>query len=342
MLAREKSMSMQAVVLEGHGGPEFLKLRSVERPKITGAHDVLIRVMAAGVNPADWQARKQSFGPLNAIGLIMGLDGAGIVEAVGAEVSRFKVGDAVYYLDGGFGANPGSYAEFRIASEFYIARKPANLSFNQAAALPVVLVTSWEALYDRVRLKAGEFALIHGGAGGLGHIAIQLAKIRGARVAATISTKAKASIAESLGADRILFYRDEDIAAAARDWTGKDGVDVVFDTVGGPVFAQSLDLLTGYGRLVSAVASDWPTGPTRIASFKNLTLAFEVCAYPQMAGNHAARVLQTQILEEAGRWFEEGKLRVVLDRAYPLAEAGEAQRALEAGEITGRVVLELS
>lgn len=342
----ESAMKMKAVVQRGHGGPEVLQVEEVDAPQLSNPHDVLVRIKAAGVNPADWQARKLPFAGYvkeqTDSGLILGLDGAGTVEMVGAAVSRFQPGDAVYYVDGGFGVHPGSYAELKVVDERYLARKPSSLSFEQAAALPVVLITVWEALYERAGVKAGDFVLIHGGAGGLGHIAVQLAKHAGARVAATVSTDAKANIATEFGAEKIIRYRVEDIREALNAWTGKDGADVVFDTIGHENFAMSFDQVAPYGVLVNGVVSDWPSGDNTMAEFKNIRIAFENMGLPQVAGDHAARVRQTGILERGAQVIDEGDLRVLLDRTYPMAEAGEAQRALEAGEITGRVVLSIA
>jgi len=338
-------MLMKAVVMTGHGGPEVLQPTEVEAPGLRKPHDVLVRVRAAGVNPADCQARSRPFASYVkdqvTSGLILGLDGAGVVEAVGEGVTRFAVGDEVYYVDGGFGLYQGSYAQYKVLDERYLARKPASLDFKAAAAVPVVLITAWEALYDRAQVKAGDFVLIHAGAGGVGHIAVQLAVVRGARVAATVSTEAKARLARSLGAELAIRYRDEDVAAAVRDWTGKDGADVVFDTVGKANFAASFDLVAPYGTLVNCVVSDWPRGDNTTAEFKNIRVTFENMGLPQVAVDHAARVRQARLLEDGAGLFDAGKLRVVLGGTYPLAEAAEAHRALEGGEIIGRVVLDI-
>jgi NADPH2:quinone reductase len=339
-------MKMQAIVMTGHGGPEVLELREVEAPTIRGPHDVQVRVRAAGVNPADWQARRRPFADYvkdqNANGLILGLDGAGVVEAVGSAVTRFKPGDEVYYVDGGFGPYQGSYAQYKVVDERYLAAKPQSLDFHQAAAAPCALITSWEALYERANIRPGDFVLVHGGAGGLGHLGIQLALDKGARVAATVSTEQKAAIAREFGAERVILYRDEDVLEAVRDWTGKDGADLIYDTVGKANFAKSFDLVAPYGTLVNTVVSNWPSGDNLMAELKNIRIAFENMGLPQVAGDHAARVRQTEAFEDAAKLFDEGRLRILLDRVYPLAEAGEAQRALEAGEIVGRVVLDIA
>jgi NADPH:quinone reductase len=337
-------MKMQAMVMTGHGGPEVLEFKEVEAPTIRGPHDVLVRVRAAGVNPADWQLRRRPFAGYvkeqNPDGLILGLDGAGVVEAVGSAVTRFTPGDEVYYVDGGYGPQ-GSYAQYKVVDEHYLAAKPRSLDFHQAGAAPCALITSWEALYERAVIRPGDFVLIHGGAGGLGHLGIQLAVHKGARVAATVSSEQKAAIAREFGAEKVIFYRDEDVLAAVRDWTGKDGADLVYDTVGKANFAKSVDLVAPYGTLVNNVVSDWPSGDNRMAEFKNIRIAFENMGLPQVASNHAARIRQTEAFEAAAKLFDEGRLRILMDRVYPLTEAGEAQRAVEAGEIVGRVVLDI-
>ncbi|HDM8297434.1 zinc-binding dehydrogenase [Yersinia enterocolitica] len=336
--------SMQAIVMTAVGGPEVLELKSVPRPEIEDPHHILVRVMAAGVNPADLRVRKrmppQTDWEMPANGIILGLEGAGIVEAIGAEVSRFGVGDEVYYFDGGFPGSQGNYAQFKVVNEHYVARKPGKLSFAQAAALPVVAITGWEALQDRASLAAGEYLLVQGGAGGLGHIGIQLGKLFGAHVAATVSTDAKAEVALRAGADHLILYRQEDVGAAVRSWTGKDGVNVIYDTVGDAVFSQSVDLLALHGRLVSAAyPTSWPKGDIFIPSIKNIHIAFEAMGHA--LGDHEQRIVQTRILEAVAKHVEDGDLTVFLSRMYPLAEAGEAHSALEEGEIMGRLALEI-
>ena len=218
---------------------------------------------------------------------------------------------------------------------------PASLSFEQAAALPVVAITAWEALVDRARLSKDDHLLVQGGAGGLGHIAIQIGKLLGAQVAATVSTQAKADLVRSLGADRAILYRDEGVASAVLGWTGTDGADVIFDTVGDAVLSQSIDLLGTHGRFVTAAyPTSWPTTDIFAAALKNITLSFEAIGHAFRG--HGFRIEQTRILETVARHVDNGDLSVIVDRCYPLAEAAEAQHALEAGEIMGRVVLKIA
>lgn len=339
-------MKMKAIVLTGHGGPENLKFLEVDRPEIKAPNDVLVRVVAAGLNPADVQARRRPFESYvkeqKSAGLILGLDGTGIVEAVGSAVTKVRKGDEVYYVDGGYGVLPGSHAEYKVVNENYLAPKPTSLDFATAAATPVVSITVWECLYDRIGIKQGDFVLVHGGAGGLGHLGIQFARLRGARVAATVSTDAKAALARDLGAEHIIRYRDENVVDAVRNWTGKAGADVILDTVGHENFAACFDQVGHYGAIISTVVSDWPKANTLMPEFFNIRVGFENMGLPQVAQDHQQRLRQTKILNDVGALFDAGDLRVVVGARFPLAEAAEAHRALEAGEVTGRVVLEMS
>lgn len=336
---------MQAMVMTAIGGPEVLQLQSVPRLEITDPQDIQVRVMAAGVNPADLRLRKR-MPPVTAWevppeGIILGLEGAGVVEAVGSAVTRFSVGDEVYYFDGGFVGAPGSYAQFKVVNQNCAALKPRRLSFAEAAVLPVVAITSWEALYDHANLSSGESLLVQGGAGGLGHIAIQLGKLLGARVATTVSSQAKADLVRRLGADHIIMYRNEDVASSVQVWTGQNGVDVVYDTVGDAVFSQSVDLLAFHGRLVSAAyPTSWPESDIFGAALRNIRISFEAMGHALRSQD--LRVKQTKILEMAATHVDEGRLEVVLDRTLPLGDAGEAQLALERGEVLGRVALQVS
>jgi NADPH:quinone reductase len=335
---------MQAVVMTAIGGPEVLELQSVPRPQIAHPEDLLVRVIAAGVNPADIRLRKR-MPPVTAWdvppeGIILGLEGSGVVEAVGSSVTRFKEGDEVYYFDGGFPGVPGNYAQFKVVNQNYVAAKPRRLSFAEAAVLPVVTITTWEALQGHANLAIGESLLVQGGAGGLGHMGIQLGKLLGARVATTVSDQAKADLVRRLGADCVIRYRDEDVASSIQAWTDQSGVDVVYDTVGDAVFSQSVDLLAAHGRLVSAAyPTAWPNCDIFGAALKNIRLAFEAMGHA--LGSHDLREKQTEILEMAAAHVDAGDLQVVLDRTFPLKNAGEAQSAMERGEIVGRLALEI-
>ncbi len=245
---------MRAVVMTAVGGPEVLKLVELPDPKLEGEHDVLVRLRAAGVNPVDYKLRSRGTigGSLPAV---LGWDGSGVVERTAPAVTRVGIGDEVYFCDGGFGPTPGTYEELKVVHEDYLAKKPSNLSFVEAAAAPLVTITAWEALHGRVRVSEGQFVLVQAGAGGVGHMSVQIARLAGARVATTVSPGPKTELASSLGAGLCIDYRHEDVAARLRAWTGMDGADVVHDTVGGQTFTASFSLVRPYGDLVTNVES---------------------------------------------------------------------------------------
>jgi NADPH:quinone reductase len=228
---------MRAVLMISVGGPEVLQFAEVPEPELTGDHDVLVRLKAAGINPVDYKLR--AGGTIGVLPAVLGWDGAGIVESVGPSVTRVRPGDEVYFCDGGFGPAPGTYQELKVVDERYLARKPASLSFVEAAAAPLVTITAWEALHGRARIEAGQTVLVQAGAGGVGHMSVQLARLAGARVATTVTPGRKTELAASLGAELCIDYQREDVGEKLRAWTGQDGADVVHDTVGGKTFTAS-------------------------------------------------------------------------------------------------------
>ncbi len=205
---------MKAILMTAAGGPEVLALRDVEIPELPSPHHLRVKLAAAGVNPLDAKLRTRPFLYPDKLPAILGCDGAGIVEKAGSAVTRFREGDAVYFNNGGLGGNqgdePGCYAEYTTVHEDYCASPPANISLQHSAALPLVLITAWEALVERANLQAGQTILIHGGAGGVGHIALQLARHLGARVAVTVGDDRKKGLVQGLEADRIIRYREKD------------------------------------------------------------------------------------------------------------------------------------
>ncbi len=339
------SEKMRALVLDTPGGPEVLQVRDIPKPRIERPQDVLIKVAAAGINPADWQNRKSGQRPDPDADAgsptILGIDGVGVVEDIGDAVENVAIGDEVWYIDGGYPGNPGSYAEYKVIHGGYVSRKPKKLDFVQAAALPVVGLTAWEAVFDKGRVNPGDHVLVHGGAGGLGHIAIQYLSAIGARTATTVSSEAKAALALKLGADLAILYRTEDVGSALKSWSGKDGADVVFDFVGHDNFARSFGHVAPYGRLVNTVVSNWPSGGNGFAEWRNLDISFVNIGLPQIARDHQRRLRQVRVLDEISERADQGTLRAHIDRVVSFEGVGEAQRALEAGETLGRVVLKI-
>jgi NADPH2:quinone reductase len=331
---------VKAVLISAPGNPEVLQLGQVPDPVIQQPSEMLVRLKAAGINPIDTKLRNRGTFFPDRMPAILGCDGAGIIEAIGSGVTRFQVGDEVYFCNGGLGGHPGNYAEWTIVDERFAARKPKSLNFIEAAAAPLVLITAWEALYDRARLQAGQKALIHGGAGGVGHVAIQLAHLQGAQVATTVSTPEKADFVRSLGANFPILYKQTDFVKAVLDWTNGQGVDVAFDTVGGALLGQTFPAVQVYGDIVTILdadpSTDWKTARTR-----NQRISFTLMLTPALKGMTEAQQDQTKILEQCARLFDQGQLKVHVAQVFPLAAAADAHRLLENGSMSGKIVLSI-
>jgi len=329
---------VRAVLMTAVGGPEVLKLTDLPDPEIAGDHDVLVRLRAAGINPVDYKLRAHgTFG--NTLPAILGWDGAGVVDRTGPAVTRVRPGDEVYFCDGGFGPTPGTYAELKVVDERYLARKPARLSFVEAAAAPLVTITAWEALRERARVSSGQSVLVQAGAGGVGHMSVQIARLAGARVATTVSPGPKAELAASLGAELCIDYRHEDVGERLRAWTGTDGADVVHDTVGGKTFTACFTLVRPYGDLVSNVESPFQDAAITALHNRNLRVSFTWMPAPSVFGWPEQRERQRSILEQAAASFDAGDLRIQVGATFPLAQAADAHRALETGQVIGKAVL---
>lgn len=324
------------------GNPEVLQLREWPKPQITSPTQLLVRLKAAGINPIDTKLRQRGTFFPNDQPAILGCDGAGIVEAVGHEVTEFQLGDAVYFCAGGLGkSGTGNYAQWTVVESSLVALKPQSLSFEEAAAAPLVLITAWEALLDRAKLTAGQTVLIHAGAGGVGHLAIQLAKLHGATVATTVGSPDKARLARQLGADLPILYRQTDFVAAVLDWTHQEGVNIAFDTIGGKLFFDTVPAVKVYGDLVTILEPNLADGNLKIARNRNLRLSLELMLTPALLNLPEARLHQTQILRASNPWFEQGQLKIHVSQTFPLEEAALAHRAIETGSTMGKIVLSM-
>lgn len=333
---------MKAILLTAAGGTEALKLTEVDTPPLSEPSFIRVRLHAASINPVDYKMRNRGGVAPDKLPIILGCDGAGVVDAVGEAVTRFKVGDEVYFFNGGIGTKEqGNYAEYTTIDQDYAALKPNNLSMVEAAALPLAWITAWESLIDRVQLQANQTILIHAGAGGVGHLAIQLAKSKGARIAVTVSNQEKADFAQSLGADYCINYTQTDFVQATLNWTGGEGVDVVFDTVGGDVFCHSIPATKIYGKIVTLLESSCDENAIKIAKLRNLSLSYELMLTPMLQGMEDARVAQRMMIEEASRLIETGKLIVKVSQEFPLAQVAEAHRLIESGHTIGKIVLKI-
>ncbi|MCU0534123.1 MAG: zinc-dependent alcohol dehydrogenase family protein [Hydrococcus sp. Prado102] len=334
---------MKAIVMTAPGAPDVLELREVSTPKLDKPTEILVKVKAAGINPIDTKLRQRGTFYPDGMPAILGCDGAGIIEAVGSQVTTFKPGDEVYYCVGGLGkAGTGNYAEFAVVDASLVARKPTSLSFAEAAAAPLVLITAWEALYDRGRLEAEQKVLIHAGAGGVGHVAIQLAKLKGAQVCTTVGSPDKERLVRQLGAERPILYKQTDFVKAVLDWTDGKGVDLAFDTVGGKTFFDSCAAVRVYGDLVTILEPDASVGNLKVARNRNLRISLELMLTPALMGLENAQKQQAEILKQCAVLIDEGKLKIHLSRTYPLEEASVAHQAIETGSITGKLALAIA
>ena len=330
---------MYAIQMTAAGpADEVLKEVDIPEPEITSPTQIKVQLKAAGVNPIDTKLRSRGLLFPDALPAILGCDGAGIVMETGSEVTRFKAGDNAWFCQGGLGGAPGNYAEMTVLEQTAAELMPVTLEFEEAAALPLVLITAWEALFDRAGLTGGQTVLIHAGAGGVGHVAIQLAKSVGARVATTVSTSEKADIARQLGADHVILYQDTDVTEDIMEWTGGHGVDVVLDTVGGDTFRLSLDATCVYGRIVTLLDPgkdiDWKT-----ARNKNLSISFTLMLTPLLQDLPEARAHQGEILRRCAELISDKKLAPLVSMTLPLSQAVRAHQLIEAGHTQGKIVL---
>ncbi|MBW4543743.1 MAG: zinc-dependent alcohol dehydrogenase family protein [Symplocastrum torsivum CPER-KK1] len=331
---------MKAVLMTEAGEPEVLQLQEVPDPKIQNDTELLVRLHAAGINPIDTKLRGRGTFYPDQMPAILGCDGAGVVEAIGSGVQHFQVGDEVYFCAGGIGVSgTGNYAEFAVVEERMVAHKPTSLSFTEAAAAPLVLITAWEALYDRGRLESGQRVLIHAGAGGVGHVAIQLAKLKGAEVCTTVSSQEKVRFVRQLGADHPILYTQTDFVKASLDWTGGEGVDLAFDMVGGKTFYDTFPAVRVYGDVVTILEPDPAHANWKIARSRNLRISLELMLTPMFQGLVAAQQHQAEILKQCASWIDEGKLKIHLSQTFPLKDAAAAHKVLESGSITGKIAL---
>lgn len=333
---------MKAVMLTGAGGVDMLKLMDVPDPTIRDPQEVLVRLHAAGLNPVDYKLRRKGGFYPNRLPLILGCDGAGVVQAVGEAVTKFKAGDEVYFFNGGMGGDEqGNYAELTVVHQDYLAEKPKSLSMVEAASVPLVWLTVWEALFDRYSLKADETILIHGGAGGVGYIAVQIANQTGATVFTTISSQEKAEFAKSLGAAQCINYKEEDFVGSVLNLTGGKGVDVVFDVVGGQVFADSFPATKIYGHVVTLDEINFSKAEAGAAKLRNLSLSYELMLTPMHFKMHEARVRQTSMLHEATRMIDAGQIKTQVTNVFSLAEIDQAHTIVEGGHSIGKTVIKI-
>ncbi|MCG8378563.1 MAG: zinc-dependent alcohol dehydrogenase family protein [Proteobacteria bacterium] len=328
---------MKVIQLHEHGGPDLLTSGEIDDPVIQKPTEIKVRLKAAGINPIDTKLRAGLY-PVENFPVILGCDGSGIIEELGSEVTHFKQGDEVFFFHGGVGGIQGNYAQFKVLDEHFIAHKPESIDFNVAAAAPLVLLTAWESLFDHAQIKQGQTVFINAGAGGVGHVAIQLAKHAGASVCTTISNDEKAAYVKRLGADYIINYKEQDVAEAVLEWTNGDGVDIVIDNIGSSEIQSAFSFIKHYGKIVTLLQPDKDIDWS-LARFKNIQFHFEVMLSPLLFDLSEKQKHQTEILENCARLIDDGKLQVNVGKQFDLEYAAEAHRLIEEGHTTGKIVL---
>ncbi|WP_296620158.1 NADP-dependent oxidoreductase [Rhizorhabdus sp.] len=321
---------MEAMVLNRFGGPEVLELAQIERPR-AGPGQVVVQVAYAGVNPADWKAREgwlqlyfQYVFPF-----VVGFDAAGLVAEVGEGVTGLAVGDRVVTASNQGKGERGSYAQYVLSDRERVVKLPDHVALRDAASIPTAAITAWEAVFDVGGTKAGQHVLVNGGAGGTGGFAVQLAKMAGAKVAATCGP-ANVDYVRSLGADLAIDYRQGDVRAQVAAWA-PDGVDLVVDTVGQGTLLDSIEMVRRGGIVapIGTLIADEPMpDPARAAELG-------VAIVPTIA-NFARQERQLNALVDA---MGAGKIKAPAIEILPLAQAGEAHRRIQDGHVRGKILL---
>jgi NADPH:quinone reductase len=335
---RKRGGAMRAVVLEEFGGS--LTLTDIKKP-VPGPGQVLVRIVASGVNPLDTKIRAgtpDASHTRSRLPAVLGLDLAGVVEDVGGDSTGFAPGDEVYGMVGGVGDVPGTLAEYAAVDARLLAPKPVSLTMREAAALPLVLITAWEGLVDRADVHAGQKVLIQGGAGGIGHVALQLARARGATVYATGSPRTLATI-ERLGATPI-DYTAASVEEYVAAHTAGEGFDIVYDTVGGPVLDASFAAVrTHTGHVLSALG--FGTHGLAPLSFRGATYSGVYTLLPLLTGRGRER--HGRILREAATLADAGVVTPLLDpRRFTLATVTDAHAVVENGIAASKIVVDVA
>lgn len=320
---------MKAIRVHNYGGPEVLTYEDVPMPEPkTG--EARVKIEASGLNFIDIYHRTGLY-PLKTP-FTLGMEGAGIVDAVGDGVTEVKKGDRVAYA-----MVPGSYAEFAIVPAAKLVPVPGNIDAKTAAAIMLQGMTAHYLTHSTYQLKKGDTTLVHAAAGGAGLLLVQLAKMRGARVIGTVSTETKAELARQAGADELILYTQSDFLAEVKKITGGQGVHVVYDSVGATTFDKSLDCLKPRGYLVLFGQSSGPVpalDPGKLSAKGSLFLTRPTLAHYTLD--------RAELLQRAGDlfgWIQSGALKPRIERVFPLKDAADAQRQLEARKTTGKVLL---
>lgn len=323
---------MKAQILTEFNTP--YQLQDIKKP-VAGKGEVLVKIVASGINPLDLKIQAGQAAHAKAVlPAILGIDMAGIVEAVGEGVTGFKIGDEVYGMTGGIAGVQGSLAEYAAVDADLLALKPSNLIMKEAAALPLIFITAWEGLVDRAKVSKDKTVLIQGGAGGVGHIAVQIAKAFGAKVFATVSPK-DFDLIKSYGATPIDY--NTPVEEYVQQYTGGEGFDIVLDTVGGAVLDASFKAAKQYTGHVASILG-WGNHALAPLSFRGATYSGVFTLYPLISGKN--RKQHGDILRQATELVENKGLKPILDQAnYTLETVQDAYNAITGGKTKGKVVV---
>lgn len=325
---------MKCINIEKPGGPEVLKIQERETPK-PAAGEVLIEVYAAGINRPDCFQRMGSYPPPPGASDILGLEVAGKIISCGEDVHRWKVGDQVCALLAG-----GGYAEYAVAPEGQCLPIPHGFDFETAAAIPETFFTVWTNLFEDGRLQKGESVLIHGGAGGIGTTAIQMASALGARVFTTVGKKESVSICTDLGAERVILYKEEDFVSVVKEATQGQGVNVILDMVGGEYFNRNVEALSNQGRLVQIATLQGAKVELDLRKMMAKRLTFTGSTLRARAVSEKTRIAAAL---EKNVWplLNQGKMKPIIFKTLPLEKASEGHALMESSQHTGKIVLKL-
>ena len=329
---------MRAQVLQQYGPDSRFELKDIPNPTVQPGH-LLVQVKATSLNPLDSKIRILGLPLAPDLPAVLHGDVAGIVKEVGEGVKGFQVDDEIYGCAGGVKGQGGALAEYMVVDAQLMAHKPAKLDFSQSAALPLVSITAWEGLIDRAHIQPGQTVLIHGAAGGVGHIALQIAIIKDASVFATASSTDKGDIGRRLGAKEIIYYRKELPEAYVKRLTDGNGFDIVFDTIGGPNIDQSFLAAANNGQVITIVSmSSHDLTPMHL---RGLSLHVVFMPLPLLTGQ--GRPHQGHILRQIAQWVDEGKLTPLVDPTrFTLNDVNAAHEYFESGKHTGKIVIEVS
>jgi NADPH2:quinone reductase len=320
---------MKAIRVHQHGGVEALKYEDIAAPE-PGAGQARVKIEAIGLNYIDIYQRTGLY--QLQLPLTLGMEGAGVVDAVGPDVKEVKAGDRVAYS-----MVPGSYAEYAVVPAARLVPLPKNIDSRTAAATMLQGMTAHYLTHSTYPLKQGDSALVHAAAGGVGLLLVQVAKRRGAKVFGTVSTEEKARLAREAGADEVILYTQQDFSAEVKRLTNGRGLDVVYDSVGQTTFEKSLDCLRPRGYMVLFGQSSGPVPPFNLGRLAAKGSLF--VTRPTLAHYAIEREELLQRANDLFNWIAAGQLKLRIDKTFPLAEAAEAHRQLEARKTAGKVLL---